>query len=169
MDITPHTKLGALLDAHPELEDTLIAAVPAFVKLKNPILRATVAKLATLEQVAKVGGLPLPDLIDLIRKAVGQECGSPIEASVSSVLDAWPAWFRPQAVVAELAVAQILAEGGHPLSKAKQILNGHPPGTTVLLLSDFEPAPLLAQVRQEGWLAACLKHGDTYRTALRKP
>lgn len=169
MEITPHTKVGALLDAHPELEETLIAAVPAFVKLKNPILRATVAKFATLEHAAKVGNLPLPDLICLIRKALGQESPVIEEAMASSIATTWPPWFREPSVVTRLEVASVLAEGGHPLSKAKQALNAHPPGAIVLLTSDFEPAPLLAQVQQEGLLAACIKEGSAFRTALRRP
>lgn len=169
MDIIPHTKVGALLDAHPEIEDTLIAAVPAFVKLKNPILRATVAKLATLEQAAKVGNLPLPELIGIIRKALGQENPTTEGDTASSVVAAWPPWFREESVVDRLDVASILAEGGHPLSKVKQALNAHPAGAIVVLASDFEPAPLLAQVQQEGLLAACTKEGSTFCTALRRP
>ena len=169
MEITPHTKVGALLDAHPEIEDTLIAAAPAFVKLKNPILRATVAKLATLEQAAKVGGLPLPELIGLIRKALGQDGPVMEGAMTATIATEWPPWFRETSVVAHLDVATILAEGGHPLSKAKQSLNAHPPGAIVELASDFEPAPLLAQVQQEGLLAACIKEGSAFRTALRRP
>jgi len=169
MDITPHTKVGALLDAHPEIEDTLIAAVPAFVKLKNPILRATVAKLATLEQAAKVGNLPLPELIGLIRKALGEDDPAMEGALAATVATVWPPWFREATVVEHLDVASVLAEGGHPLSKAKQALNTHPPGAIVVLASDFEPAPLLAQVQHEGLLAACIKEGQTFRTALRRP
>ncbi len=169
MDITPHTKVGALLDAHPELEDVLIQAIPTFVKLKNPILRATVAKLATLEQAAKVGNLTLPELIGLIRRALGQD-GPVMEGVIAaSVATAWPPWFRETSVVAQLDVASVLAEGGHPLSKAKQALNAHHPGAIVVLTSDFEPAPLLALVQQEGLLAACIKEGQTFHTALRRP
>lgn len=168
MDVTPHTKVGVLLDAHPEVEDVLIQAVPAFVKLKNPILRATVAKVATLEQAAKVGGLPLPELMGLIWKALGLEAGAAPEGA-SAVMEAWPNWYREEAVQARLDVNAVLAEGGHPLSKAKQALASHPPGAVVLLQSDFEPAPLLALASKEGLLSACLRQGSTFLTALRRP
>ncbi len=169
MEITPHTKVGALLDAHPELEETLIAAVPEFARLRNPILRATVAKLATLEQAAKVGGLPLPELITLIRKALGQEGATPEPEAASPVATTWPPWFREASVKERLDVATLLAEGAHPLARAKQALNAHAPGAIVLLTSDFEPAPLLAQVQQEGLIAACIRTGATFQTALRRP
>ena len=49
--ISPKTKVGELLDAYPELEPVLMAMSPAFEKLKNPVLRKTVARVATLQQV----------------------------------------------------------------------------------------------------------------------
>ena len=46
MVISPKTKVGELLDAYPELESVLMEMSPAFEKLKNPILRRTVARVA---------------------------------------------------------------------------------------------------------------------------
>ncbi|MFH1755446.1 MAG: DUF1858 domain-containing protein, partial [Candidatus Latescibacterota bacterium] len=54
--ITPDMKVSALLEAYPELEDVLIGIAPAFKKLRNPVLRRTVAKLTSLRQAAQVGG-----------------------------------------------------------------------------------------------------------------
>ncbi|MFH0843803.1 MAG: DUF1858 domain-containing protein [Bacteroidota bacterium] len=48
--ITPKTKVLQLIETFPELEEVLINAVPAFEKLKNPVLRKTVARIATLQQ-----------------------------------------------------------------------------------------------------------------------
>lgn len=48
--ITPKTKVLELIETYPELEDILIEYAPAFKKLKNPLLRKTVAKIATLQQ-----------------------------------------------------------------------------------------------------------------------
>lgn len=50
IQITPQTKVGELLDAFPELEETLFSLSPKFKHLKNPMLRKTVAKVATLYQ-----------------------------------------------------------------------------------------------------------------------
>ncbi|MBI1752595.1 MAG: DUF1858 domain-containing protein [Acidobacteria bacterium] len=169
MDITAQTKVGALLDAHPELEDALIALVPAFVKLRNPILRATVAKVATLEQAARVGGIPLPTLINGLRQALGQAPEAPGAETLSRAQEALPPWFSAEAVARTLDVGEILAAGGHPLAQAKQALNAHPPGAIVVLISDFEPAPLLSLVEKEGLMAACVKAGSRYRTLLKRP
>jgi hypothetical protein len=172
MDITPNTRMAELLDAHPGLEDGLTALVPAFARLKNPILRATVAKVATLEHAARVGGIPLPELIGYVRKALGQAEGDPVAEAVTegagpgAAGDALPAWFEPTAVVAELSVAKVLAAGDHPLALSRKLLGSHPRGAIVVLASEFEPAPLLEQVRHQGIRAACVRQGGGYRTAL---
>ena len=71
--ISPKTKVLQLIETYPQLEDVLINYVPAFKKLKNPILRKTVAKIATLQQAAVVGNVKVEDLINLLRKEVGQD------------------------------------------------------------------------------------------------
>ena len=44
--ISPKTKVLQLIETYPQLEDVLIEYAPAFKKLKNPVLRKTVAKIA---------------------------------------------------------------------------------------------------------------------------
>ena len=48
--ITSSTKVAALLEEYPELEDVLMAMAPPFKKLRNPFLRKSVAKVASLGQ-----------------------------------------------------------------------------------------------------------------------
>ena len=141
--------------------------MPAFAKLKNPVLRATVAKVATLEHAAKVGGIPLPALIGHLRRALGQAEGCTADGAASQAVDAWPDWFQPREVVAELSVAKVLAEGDHPMAVSRKLLIGSPRGAIVVLASEFEPAPLLEQMRAQGILAACVRLGSSYRTALK--
>jgi len=69
--IQPSTKIAQLLDAYPELEEVLIRMAPPFKKLKNPLLRKSVAKVATLQQAAIVGRLDPSAMIDQLRQAVG--------------------------------------------------------------------------------------------------
>lgn len=169
MEIHALTRVGALLEAHPELEETLIACAPAFEKLRNPVLRATVAKVATLEQVARVGGLPLPDLLQALRRRLGEPEGIS-EAQVSSPPGAeWPPWYRASAVIERLDATAMLVEGRHPWGVVKQLLATHPPGAIVAVDSDFEPAPMIDQARQHHWLVACLRQGDRHCTVLRRP
>jgi Domain of unknown function (DUF1858) len=71
--ITPAMKVAELLDSWPELERVLIAQAPAFRRLRNPVLRRTVARVATLEQAAGVGGVPVRELVAALRRAAGMD------------------------------------------------------------------------------------------------
>jgi len=92
--------VAQLLDAYPELEDVLIEMAPPFKKLKNPLLRKSVAKVATLQQAAIAGRLDLSSMIDQLRQAVGF---APIEAtnrvSVESYVGTVPEWFDENCVL----------------------------------------------------------------------
>ena len=71
--IEAETKVGTLLEQYPELEDVLIGLAPPFKKLKNPFLRRSVAKVASLRQAAAVARLPVGELVNTLRKEVGQD------------------------------------------------------------------------------------------------
>jgi Domain of unknown function (DUF1858) len=69
--ISPKTKVGELPDSYPELESVLVEMSPAFEKLKNPVLRKTIVRVATLQQVAVVGGLNVDAIVNRLRRAKG--------------------------------------------------------------------------------------------------
>ena len=71
--ITPDARLGDVLARWPELEGVLVGLSPHFAALQNPILRRTVAKVATLRQVSKVSGVELGVLVGTLRRAAGLE------------------------------------------------------------------------------------------------
>ncbi len=54
--ITPKTKIYDLLESYPELEDVLLSSAPEFKKLKNPVLRKTIARITNIGQAATIGG-----------------------------------------------------------------------------------------------------------------
>lgn len=60
-----------LIKAYPELEEFIISLSPRYKKLKNPILRRTIARVASLRQAAMLGGF-VPDVfVNLLRERVG--------------------------------------------------------------------------------------------------
>ncbi len=70
-DINLKTKIWEILEEHPELEEEFLTISPAFAKLKNPILRRTIAKITTLEQAASIAGIPAPELLRKLLIAAG--------------------------------------------------------------------------------------------------
>jgi hypothetical protein len=71
--IEPLMKVATLLQDYPELEEALIEIAPPFRKLRNPVLRRSVAKVTSLRQAAAVAQI---DVSDLVRSCERQP-GSP--------------------------------------------------------------------------------------------
>ena len=69
--ITPETKIAALLERYPELEKTLLEMAPEFKKLRNPVLKKTIAKVTSLRQASTIAKIPLADMINKLRSEVG--------------------------------------------------------------------------------------------------
>ena len=57
--ITPETKVAQLLEDHPALEEVLVSLAPAFSKLRNPVLRRTIARVTTLKRAAEVRNMTM--------------------------------------------------------------------------------------------------------------
>ncbi len=167
IQIQPSTKVAQLLDAYPELEDVLIKMVPPFKKLKNPVLRKSVAKVATLQQAAIVGRVDVSSMIDQLRQAVGL---SPIEAtetpspSEENYLGTAPDWFTKSCVSTsiddragdsdEMAITRI--------TKALRNLAEH---QVIELMTTFLPAPGIDVARGRGVRTWTLREQDNlYRT-----
>lgn len=149
-DITPDTKVGALLDAYPALEETLIELSPAFGKLRNPILRKTVGKVATLRQAAQVGGVSLGTIITTLRRKAGLE--SIATADGESPADtSQPAWFSRDKIAQSFDARPLLQSGQHPMAIVMEHLGKLPPGGIYELITPFVPAPLLDMAAKKGF------------------
>jgi hypothetical protein len=151
--ITPKTKILQLIEIYPQLEDLLIGYVPAFEKLKNPILRKTVAKITTLQQVASIGNVKVGDLINFLRKDVGQDL---LTESIDNVYNTiQPDWFNEQIINQELDVREMLKSGEQPVNQVIVDLNKMSTGTIYKLIAPFLPAPLIdkaASLRISHWV-----------------
>lgn len=73
MEINGSTKLDVLLKKYPFLVDFLAGLTPEFKKLKNPIMRRTMVKIATLDRVAAMGNFKLEDLMKKIAEEVKEK------------------------------------------------------------------------------------------------
>jgi hypothetical protein len=139
--ISPKTKVLQLIETYPELEEVLIKYVPAFRKLKNPILRKTVAKIATLQQAASIGNVNVGDLINHLRKKIGQELVTEESDSAYNMIK--PGWFNKEAVIQEFDARDMLAAGEHPVNQVMADLKKLPEKSIYKLIAPFLPAPLI--------------------------
>lgn len=146
--ITPDTRLHALLSNYPALEDKLISMSPAYAKLKNPVLRRTIGKVATLRQVAEIGKIPLGEFINTLRKETGEN-REYLEDDTSRKDDADFALN----IVKTLDARPLLEEGIHPLGQVLAEVE-HLEGDQVYeLVTPFLPLPLIEKVKEKGFAA----------------
>jgi hypothetical protein len=160
--ITPETRVGALLEAYPGIEGVLIDAVPAFEKLRNPVLRKTVAKVATLEQAARVGGVSVRDLVRKLREATGQSAPELVILSNDSGGGGAggrggeaPRWVARGMVREEIDADGMLATGVHPIGRVREGAAALGAGELLILRSGFRPEPLLETMRRAGLQVYC--------------
>jgi hypothetical protein len=152
--ITPATKVAELLETWPELEEVLIAQAPAFRRLKNPVLRRTVARVATLEQAAGVGGVAVRDLVAALRRAAGtgEEGGAPETGpGPSPEPQAPPEWLDPSHVVATLDADALLDAGQVPLTLVNEKALALTTGELLRVDSGFRPVPLVEALSKQGF------------------
>jgi len=70
MKLKKNTKILDLLEKNPGLIDVLVALSPEFKKLKNPLLRKTIGRFATLQHAADTSGVPFEELSRKISEAM---------------------------------------------------------------------------------------------------
>lgn len=164
LEILPVTKVSQLLDAFPQLEAELIRLSPAFKKLQNPILRKTVAKLATLAQAAKIGKIPVDQLVNTLRASVGQE---PISVQLTDEITASepPSWMKTVQIAKTLDSRPLLDAGEFPLTRVLDDLKLLAPGQSYELIAPFLPAPMIDKVMQKGY--ACWAQEDAAHNLFR--
>ena len=157
--ITPKTKVHDLLNAYPELEDLLIEMAPVFKKLKNPVLRRTIARVTTLQQAAQVGDIPVHKLVNTLRQKVGQDSLEGLAAGTEGQAEK-PSWFNPEKIVKQLDARPIIEQGGHPLGDVLTDIRDLAPGDIYELITPFLPAPLIERVVDQGFDAWSKKEAE---------
>jgi DUF438 domain-containing protein len=88
MRIDSRTRLDDLLKKYPFLLDYLAGLSPRFARLRNPIMRKTIGRVATLHQVAGFGDLPLPELLLKIQGEVKRVAQEEVEVDSGGVAPA---------------------------------------------------------------------------------
>ena len=141
--ITPKTKIYDLLEAYPELEDLLISMAPEFVKLKNPLLRKTNAKVANISQAAAIGGLNVEQMVNQFREKVGLESIEQIDDSGTKYNTSQPGWFEAGKVVKVIDIREILNRGEQPVHEVLSSVKALDENEILETIAPFIPAPLL--------------------------
>jgi uncharacterized protein (DUF2249 family) len=169
--VTAETKVGRALDGDPALLDRLVAFHPAFRRLGNPILRRTMARIATFADAARVAGVPLAALLDVANGAPAAAAASPAVAAREPGAAEAPApdWLDGGAA-ATFNARPLLASGRDPFAAIMAAVAALPAGAVLALDAPFDPAPLRRVLARKGFADYARALGpDHWRVWFRKP
>ena len=159
IEITPSTKVNDLLDTYPELEETLISIAPPFRKLKNPILRKSVARVATIKHISSVGNVPLNELINKLRMAVGQSVTDDSYEDENYFLDK-PDWFSEDKISLSFNEEKLGDKDKMTLVTMLQEAKNVKEGEIIELTTRFLPAPGIDRMKSKGYSVWTVKEED---------
>lgn len=158
--ITATERISSVLKRDEKLVEVLVAFSPTFSKLKNPIMRRTMAALVTVEQAAQIAGVDARALVDRLNQALGE---SPASGSESEAIehDASTSTEPPTEVPEELKaipeaqriecdVREDLRAGREPFQKIMAAVKSVSPGQVLRVRATFEPVPLYSVLGKRG-------------------
>jgi uncharacterized protein (DUF2249 family) len=157
--ITPKIKIAEMLNVYPQLEDLMVEISPDFKKLKNPILRNTVARVTTLEQAVKIAGLQLGEVINKIRAAVGQDTLDNVEESPEGFVNDFSQYDENEISI-KIDARPLIENGEHPLDLVIKKLAILENGKFLELITPFLPIPLIEIARQRNAKVMAKKISD---------
>lgn len=160
MQITPKTRIGELLERWPQLESVLIEVSPAFEKLKNPVLRRTIGKVATLQQAAVIGSVKVEALVVRLRQAVGQSGDVDATQGADFLVAEPPDWFEESKVAHFFDATEVINLGESPLSAVMGDARKLAGDEILKLKAPFVPAPLLDMLKEQGFEVFSLQKTD---------
>ncbi|TVQ11796.1 MAG: hypothetical protein EA361_12135 [Bacteroidetes bacterium] len=97
--------------------------------------------IATLQQAASIANVKVDELINHLRKEVGQDLVSAGEEA--GYITTQPSWFDAKKVIMELDASEMLERGEHPVNQVIADLKDLPAGSMYALKVPFLPAPLI--------------------------
>ncbi|WP_288613010.1 DUF1858 domain-containing protein [uncultured Bacteroides sp.] len=153
MEINLQTKVTELLGAYPQLEEQLLKLSPTFAKLKNPILRRTVAKVTSLQQAAKIAGISPAQMVQALRKAVGLSSGEmmKMEELLNENMDITPGWFDESKITIRYDACPMIDMGASPMAEIIRLSKVLKEGEIMELTAPFEPVPIMEQLKSKGF------------------
>lgn len=155
-------KIGDVLSRHPETLETLIAASPAFAKLRNPIMRKVQSRLVTVAQAAAIAGMEPAALTRRLNQTAGITAIDEDAAPLAPITAVKPDWVETAPVAAEIDVRPMMARGEEPFKEIMAAARQVPAGEVLRLIAGFEPLPLYDALAKQGFSHWSTPDGDCW-------
>ncbi len=152
MIITEKTKISDLIKANPATIDAIAEINKHFKKLKNPILRRTLAKRVTIRDAAKIGGVSVGVFFDKLANIgfeIEQESGAPAIEKENKNMEFK---IEDDKLVA-LDVRPNIEAGNDPFQVIMAAMKELPESSILKIINSFEPIPLINVLKGKGYLS----------------
>jgi uncharacterized protein (DUF2249 family) len=170
--ITKDWKVSQVLDLYPETLDVFLEVSRHFSKLKNKVLRRTLARRVTLEQAARVGGVDVQKLLMKLNLKAGFDVSdisrgdsqSPETAGKFTSGDYNTSQNQPLPDRSEimLDVRPIIESGTDPFKAIMKTVKEMRADEMLHLVNSFEPVPLYSVMERKGYTHASEKQGSEW-------
>lgn len=132
-----------------------------FARLRSRAMRRVMAPLVTVEQAARIAGIPVGALLRDLNAALGAAEAAASSAAVIEAPAAAAVSRRPAgAAEVELDVRPLLRAGEEPFSRIMAAVAGLGAHEVLHLRATFEPLPLLAVMAKRGFLSETAEHAS---------
>lgn len=138
----------------------LIQLNPSFSRLKNPVLRNTLARMVNIESACNMAGCELSVFLDAMRDIGFVVQDQPEESD--QILPQATSAARP--FHQELDVRPILAQKEDPIKLILQTINSLSDEHTLKLIAPFEPVPLIHMLSGKGYAHEVQQEGGSVVT-----
>ncbi len=154
MVITASTKVKEMLEKYPELREELIKISPKFQKLNNKFIYNTVARWATVGDIARIGKISICELLHTLNSKIGMEkelmkiapdCIKEEELKISKEKPDWLEDAR------EIIVEDVREREDFFFVEIMQRVKSLHRGEVLKIVNSFFPAPLVNLLKEEGY------------------
>lgn len=157
MVITRKTPIAELLKVDKDaVIRQLVELNPNFARLKNPLLRNTLARMVNIESACNMAGCEIPAFLDAM-----EQIGFVVQDQAADTVQ-----IRPQTTSKsrlfhrELDVRPILAQKEDPIKLILQTIRSLSDEHTLKLIAPFEPIPLIHMLSGKGYAHEVQQEGE---------
>ena len=149
MIINSETRISKLIEVNRDTIDVISSINKHFSKLKNPILRKTLASRVTISDAARIGGVTVELMLEKLQ-SIGFETSEQVNIELNKKNKTNNIEMRKETII-ELDVRPILAKGIDPFKSIMAELEKMADGNTLMIINTFEPIPLLKILKTKGY------------------
>ena len=166
MEINANTKIDDLLKEFPFLEDFLVKLSPKFKGLRNPIMRKTIGKVATLSKVAGIGDLDLDEFLTALTAEINRQTGQAATTDESTPDGAGGAISDPEEKQAALKEIIKALHAGEDMAVLKKRFSQLIDGVEASEIAKMEQALMDEGLPAEEIKRLCDVHVEIFKEAL---